>query len=707
MFLHPWMMAIGAVAAALPVAIHFLTRPRPVRMPLSTLRFVQDAVRQRRARHRLRDVIVLTLRTLALLALAATIARPDFGRKETVAVDDQARLVRVVIADVSQSMAAVHQGVRLFERGRPMIARRLENGSGARSNLILAAARPVAVFERASSNLSILHEALAAAHPLPEQCHVQAALNQAVEVLAREGDDSGLRREVVIISDFQRSNWVAADFSVFPQEVEIILESVAPAEPLPNVGLLRVAGQERPEAGRLARLEVDVGNFSPTPQNVRVDVTIGGMSVQLTGLCAPHGRTTLTGELVPRDIGWQIGEARLVGVEDALPDDDVRPCVLDVRPPPRFALVTRQSEKSRPSSSYFLERALVPLEGSGPQRAGVESGSEPVRVTRIDPTQLDLESLATFDLVVIDHPGKLSSEALSLLAALLRRGRGLLYVSAEAQDATNLKLLSNAVGPGWKLPVEFLPPRSAHPRRNLFLAEVRREESPFSIFGDEIDPLVSPLRFSGGLETRPAEGGLAEEVLAKFNDGSACLVSSSIDAGAVVILNADLGSSNLLSSAAFVPLVGELVQRLLLRGTGVADVPSGEPFAVSLPPISAVNELELVGAEPGSSVAGELVPEAGGILWRSEMAGPPGSYRVRHRNETVFALATAIPAAESDLRALSGEVFEERLAGGRNVRFHSIAGSTADERDTWWTWLAVACVVCALGEVTVMKLFPV
>jgi hypothetical protein len=53
MFTHPWAIPIAAIAVGLPVLVHWLTRPRPVRVPLSTLRFVREAVQERRARHRL------------------------------------------------------------------------------------------------------------------------------------------------------------------------------------------------------------------------------------------------------------------------------------------------------------------------------------------------------------------------------------------------------------------------------------------------------------------------------------------------------------------------------------------------------------------------------------------------------------------------------------------------------------------------------
>src|SRR5205085_2516643 len=83
-FLHPWAIFCGLAAVALPLVIHWLTRPRPVRLPLSTVRFVRQAVQQRRARHRLRDALVLGLRALAVLLLAWAIARPLLGEQPLV-----------------------------------------------------------------------------------------------------------------------------------------------------------------------------------------------------------------------------------------------------------------------------------------------------------------------------------------------------------------------------------------------------------------------------------------------------------------------------------------------------------------------------------------------------------------------------------------------------------------------------------------------
>ncbi len=73
-------------------------------------------------------------------------------------------------------------------------------------------------------------------------------------------------------------------------------------------------------------------------------------------------------------------------------------------------------------------------------------------------------------------------------------------------------------------------------------------------------------------------------------------------------------------------------------------------------------------------------------------------------DETVYAVAVAAPAEESDLRSLSPEVLSERLAGGRRLHYHAAVGGH-EPRDDAWSWILVACVACLLGEILVLKAF--
>ena len=190
-------------------------------------------------------------------------------------------------------------------------------------------------------------------------------------------------------------------------------------------------------------------------------------------------------------------------------------------------------------------------------------------------------------------------------------------------------------------------------------------------------------------------------MVAGYSDRSACLVVTTCGDGALAVLNADLGASNLPTSPVFVPFVGELTSRLLGQRRGGDAFACGEPAAAYLPAVAGTFAgLELSG--PGT-VAGQLREESSGIMWSHPGPEAPGVYRVTRQGEVVFAAASGVSAEESDLRPLDASVLPERFGGGRAVSFHSVSGD--EERDIWWSALAVACVVCLLGELLALKAF--
>jgi hypothetical protein len=78
-FLAPWAMIAGVAAALGVLALHLLTTRRPPEAPLPTARFVPEAdVRAVARASRPTDLLLLALRTLAVLAIGAAFAKPVF-----------------------------------------------------------------------------------------------------------------------------------------------------------------------------------------------------------------------------------------------------------------------------------------------------------------------------------------------------------------------------------------------------------------------------------------------------------------------------------------------------------------------------------------------------------------------------------------------------------------------------------------------------
>ena len=99
-FLSPFMFALGALAAAVAVALHLLTTRRPPRAMLPTARFVPMSEARAVSRSkRPTDLLLLASRVLAALLLGAAFARP--------VLDAPGPSVRsVVMLDVSSNVAA-------------------------------------------------------------------------------------------------------------------------------------------------------------------------------------------------------------------------------------------------------------------------------------------------------------------------------------------------------------------------------------------------------------------------------------------------------------------------------------------------------------------------------------------------------------------------------------------------------------------------
>jgi hypothetical protein len=102
-FLAPWALVIGGLAAAGTVLLHLVARQRPAAYVFPTTRFIPDRrTLVSRVARRPRDLLLLALRVLLLLAAASAFARPVLSP----ARDARAR---VILLDRSRAVASPTQ----------------------------------------------------------------------------------------------------------------------------------------------------------------------------------------------------------------------------------------------------------------------------------------------------------------------------------------------------------------------------------------------------------------------------------------------------------------------------------------------------------------------------------------------------------------------------------------------------------------------
>jgi len=203
-------------AAALPILIHLFSRRKLREVPFSHLRFLDEITKRKVRRMRLRQWLLLALRTLAVALLALALSRPVWHGggsarhrgSSTVAIllDDsfsmEARLDPRALVPADLAAAGVQAATRFAEarqRAREVIDLLSE---GDRAVLIFTAAPLRVPYESTVRDPSLLREEVQRTPTRPSRADLAGALERVYPILAAA---KTLNREVFVISDFQRN----------------------------------------------------------------------------------------------------------------------------------------------------------------------------------------------------------------------------------------------------------------------------------------------------------------------------------------------------------------------------------------------------------------------------------------------------------------------------------------------------------------------
>ena len=708
-FLHLWALGIGAGALAIPVAVHFLTKPRPVTHPLATIRFLREIIEEKRSRSRLRDLIVLFLRMLAIGLLAMALARPWLSNSQAIEALPDDATARVILIDVSQSMSAKSTGTTAIAQAQSIALKYLEYSPNLQANVVLVGAKARPVFKSVSPNLAIVRESVQSAVTRCERVDVKAAMNMVGAMLS---ESKAAKSELIVISDFQRSNWSNLYLDTIPNDTKIQLESVAP-ETINNIAVtgFRLSGRAIVDSEVI--LEFDVANYTDQEADIRASVDLNGTPTLVSGKVNSQSVGTLTTTMKFAQPQWVTGWIELQGNSDAYVADDARPIAFRIEKPPKVVLLTKPSYQNEANSGFFLRQALEII--AGPTSLGDKTISNTAAGYRtIDPSKMVSESIAESlsdaDIYLINHCGALDRSVVDAISLRVRKGKGLLYIASELVDAVNLDLFATAMGSGYQPPIQLVPPENDAKRKDLFVRGIRSRQPPFDVFGEQAVAAMQTTRIGGGLASRALESGLRDQVVAELSDSSSLLFVTSCDAGTVAVLNADLDQSNWCSQPSFFPVFNELINAVFSNRNSSSEAFGGEPLIRQLSnsiPESASLTAETADkrtAEADSFGKWEWNTEQNNFIWAWPDPVGPGVYQLINKREPAIATAISAPAAESDPKTLNAELLQGRLAGTRTIAFRD-AKSANEKSDQWWNWLIVACILGLASEIVTLRWF--
>lgn len=649
----------GLPLVAVPIIIHLLQKRRFRRVEFSAMDFLLRAIRRTRRRVMMEDILLLCLRTLAVLFLVLALARPN--SEDLPLMLGREPRAEVLILDASLSMDHLTAGQSSYGRALGVAAARLRQLDAKledRAALIRAGLQVERVASGDPEEVRLVLEELEQADPA--RGDLVGALFAATRTVETLGTDPA-RVTVTVLTDLQANTW-NPDGGLGPAFAELAAMGCAleivdcGAQERGNVAVTSIdLSTPRLVRGDTCEVLITLRNFGEESRDVVATLLMDDSPIS-SEIFTLGGRQTQDWNVAvaPVESGARALEVRLE--HDALVTDDARAAILDVGEGLRVLVVGEAAApQETPGVFDTLWRYLALGEWA------------PLRPEAVAVPLLSEDNLAEADLVLLADPGRIPLRTARLLDQFVRSGGGLLLAlgpNSGQEELLDLWATLDAVGISVGSPVHA-------------------EEAPARL--DIVDDTTPALRFFGDARWQPLltevphsvyrplliDPALAAEVHIGLRflqeqedlDAGAALVDWKLEQGSVAVLaSAPVSGWNRMEEVpgGTLPLIYDLLFSLAPPPGYPPSFEVGAPLLLRFdhPPtdtqlrdpdgllLSGVSDMESLQGGRTSLELLASVPRPG--VWRlnAHLLLPDGEELLREQP-----LAVVVPNMESDLRA--------------------------------------------------------
>lgn len=628
----------GLLAAAVPVIIHLISRRQTQRVDFSTVRFIKELEHDTIRKLKLRQIILLILRTVAVILLVLSFARPvKIGYFPLAGTVGQSTRIAMLF-DNSATMAAEVERSTLLDRSKQTALNLLHNLEG---DFTLDAYQTTP-FKRVASELMTsmgrVREIFQNIQPTGGQDNLWTAIDSAIVRSEREEEISGqsANRELYVFSDFPLtvSDWkltATAEWRTYlflqpPVMNNLRVESAGVTSLLKMPNQLLTAETYISNSGGEVRKDVPVQLF--------FDDTRTG---QVVSDFEPFDEKNFAFQAFAGEPGIVHGIIEIP--EDDFTYDDRRFFQFRMTDQIRCAVI-RQNE----TDGSLLKLALLALN----------------RTTQVVELEEHLFGtvgatlLSDKDVVILLNPGELTSREIEALQEFVTDGGSALIFLGE--------LLESSGGGNWLREFDLgtftgtnrLAGENFLTVDRIALKHPLFSEFPATSLRDEMPQIFAHHRMKGFRRS---------QVILSLSNGEPFLTEKEVGSGRIILFSAppDLAWTDLPVRGIFVPLLHRILIYLTSEVSGKMEVAVGDTLTI---PISREDLSKEIVIRSPNGIKTKVVPDYSRERIIIENLDITGVYEVTLGGELFTTFVANLASTEDPSRRLEEDQLNDLFVGG-------------------------------------------
>ena len=709
---------LAAIGVAVPIIIHLLYRKNRKETDWAAMELLRRALVVRSGQIKLEDFIILLLRCLTLLLLAAALLRPIL--KDSDLIGDQ-KVGMVVAIDDSLSMnhGATTRFENAIEKARQVIG---TSQPGDKISIVFLNEKSIddpnkiplraADYDPTKIN-SILDEAKKSG-----ASNHQSNLENSIPLLKEMSEEMKAgTKEIHIITDAQQSDWNGLSSEAkeilagIPASIYILPVNSENDDNRSITSLKYVSGSLNNSG--VARFEATVKNFGTN------DANSGNIEFYQDGNLV--SRQTLgvidsgSSKVIPFLANYnKPGDLSIIAKisKDNLSEDNFRNTVVNVRPGISVLCATDSANEGLGNSTnslFFLENALRLR--SSDEEAGIQ-------VTSVDSSDLTLETFNNYDVIILANVSSPSIEIANRLKTFTENGGGLILFAGENINAEKYGQTFGTTSESILPAIIGNKKTASEESDNIYSLDVPSSDHPLAtVVKSMSEEMINDAKIKSLVNLQPTEG--SQVILSLVEDESPVLVSKEVGNGSVILCSTSADRS--WSDMVLHPIYAIMIQQAMTTTTSrpesrLAMVHSSKTINIegAMPSSAKLQKMIIAGEETeGEIEPSEIKTSQDNNSFKAEIdaqdINETGVYQITNNEGKILgAIAVNSNPSESNVKVAAADALKESIGAAGNIKI--IDGSPDavlnDRKGSDLTSLLLfLCIVCFVLQSILAKIF--